>query len=102
MVVDHLAPNRRGEWMTGSRALRPALRTLRNPSTTTNPHTPRRGRRRDAAARPPADSPTAKGAQNPAVTGPAPTWMTLRRVLVELTMTERRYRAVLEVRAGMP
>src|SRR3954471_18107530 len=28
--------------------------------------------------------------------------MTLRRVLVELTMTEQRYRAVLEVQAGVP
>src|SRR4051794_38562583 len=28
--------------------------------------------------------------------------VTLRRVLVELTMTEQRYRAVLDVRAGVP
>lgn len=28
--------------------------------------------------------------------------MTLRRVLVELTVTEQRYRAVLEVHAGVP
>src|SRR3954469_7676742 len=36
------------------------------------------------------------------LTDHAPSWMTLRRVLVELTMTEQRYRAVLEVEAGVP